>query len=88
MQFVLTDVAAGWRATRAWVVDGEEGDLVTLDRLVASLGSGVRVPVVECGGSGSSSSGGQYGEEPRKEMTLGTYVLGVGWIPMEADAHA
>lgn len=66
-QFLLVGAASAyaWRATREWVVAGEEMNFGTPDRLVASLGAETRVPVVECGG------GGEYGEEPRREMALG-----------------
>lgn len=67
----MTGATARWRAAREWVAPGEEGGLLSLDRLVGALGGAdVRVPVVECGGRG-----GKYGEEPRREMSLGACVL-------------
>ena len=68
-------MASAWRAAREWVVAGEEEDFVTPDRLVASLGAGVTVPVVECRGGEEGGEGGGYGEEARREgMTLGEYA--------------
>lgn len=69
--FLLTNVAAHWKATRDWVAPGEADDFVTIDLLEAAFrGRGfekggveeVLVPVVECrGGDGDEDEGQRAG---------------------------
>jgi hypothetical protein len=69
--FLLTNVAAHWKATHDWVAEGDEDDFVTIDMLEAAFrGRGgkkggveeVLVPVVECHGEDDDAEGQRAAE--------------------------